>query len=189
LFEEGWRGLLRKDTLAPSVFVSARTGLSSTSPCCPGNPSRVMRFLLLPEPQRVLHAVKARPADVELVVPVRPLQRSLYDNQYTDGESASRSLLPSFPPSLLPRARSNPNQTLRERGLTPRAAIHWTLLLRGFGVDPLQKTVHMKDVGTLAPDCKRKEKGRRADHASNRIQDLLSGHSSPGVLQSGQHPS
>ena len=41
----------------------------------------------------------------------------------------------------------------QERGRTPCTTIHGTLLLRGRRTDPLQETVHMKDMTTFTPYC------------------------------------
>ncbi|KAG9050718.1 hypothetical protein FS837_003056 [Tulasnella sp. UAMH 9824] len=77
-----------------------------------------------------------------------------------------------------------------DQGLTPRSTIHGTKSLGRSRLDPLEKAVHMEDMRTLAVNWRNKRKSfGSSQQPVTRHMDLLSGQSSPGTLQFGQHPS
>jgi hypothetical protein len=69
---------------------------------------------------------------------------------------------------------------------TPAPPVHRALLLGRGGADPLEETVHMEDVAALAPYCARVSSCGEEKRGGACI---LSGQSSPGTLQLGQHAS
>ena len=87
-------------------------------------------------------------------------------------------------PSLFAKSvycRANAESTILR---TPSSTVHWTLALRGWCLRPLEQAMHVEHMGALAPNCSADQLAsyRECGH-------ILSGQSSPGTLQAGQHAS
>ena len=78
-------------------------------------------------------------------------------------------------------------------GRTPCSPIHRTLLFRRGGINPFEETVHVEDVPAFSPYYKRNDAFSKVIWGREwRVReggDVLSGLSSPGILQAGQQPS